>query len=76
MTVKPVTMYTVLCDRCGADAFEGCEFTAWSDEEQAIDVVRETGDWLTTDEGQWCESCVIWDEKKDAVVPLPPEVAP
>lgn len=31
MPVQEVTYYTVVCDRCEVDAFDGGEITAWSD---------------------------------------------
>lgn len=39
MGVKPVTYYTVECDRCGVDLLDGGEFGAYSDGGAVLDVV-------------------------------------
>ncbi len=64
MSVKEVTYYTVICDECGVSAFEGQEFTAWSDADGAIWAVAESLEW-SEDNGQhrcskhnpFCENC-------------------
>ena len=50
MSVKPVTMYTVVCDECGRDAFEGGEYVAWSEQDQALEMAREL-----VESGEWSE---------------------
>lgn len=64
MSVVPVTYYTVVCDGCGTDAFDGDDYSAWADEEQALEVFNagndDGGDWLATDDGKhWCPNCGI-----------------
>ena len=67
MSVQPVTMYRVTCDTCGQG--DDSEFYAWTDQDQALDVARES-EWLIRDDGQWCAGCVVWDEEKDEPVPI------
>ncbi len=70
---QTVTMYTVLSDRCGADAFEGAEITAWSSAESALEVLEWDLDWLVTRAGSWCGNCTTWDEEGDCLAPVPVE---
>ena len=70
--VEEVTMYRVVCDRCGKRD-ESDEYAAWADREQAI-YSAEASEWLIRDNGHWCWDCTIWDEEADEDVPNP--VAP
>lgn len=61
--------WTVLCDRCGLDAFKDGEFTAYSDSTTALDTVSEWNEWLSTEDGKhYCGDCVEWDEDRDELV--------
>lgn len=62
------TYWTVLCSRCGVDAFEGGEFSAYSDQESAVETVRERGDWLLEGGRHYCGECVVWDDDLDELV--------
>lgn len=65
--IKPVTMYTVLCDCCGKDAFEDCEQgVAWTDSSSAIQLAEESG-WETEDGKNYCEDCQHWTEEGERV---------
>jgi hypothetical protein len=68
VSVEAVTMYRVLCDRCGRRD-ESDDYYCWVDPDQALTVARES-EWLITDDGQWCPDCTTWDEEADEEVPL------
>jgi hypothetical protein len=44
--IKEVTYYQVICDKCGADAQEGSDYSAWADRETAR-IEPQASDWLT-----------------------------
>ena len=70
MAIAEVTMYRVICDRCGASAQDG-DFYAWATKDSAIDEATGS-DWLVNDDGHWCGDCTTWDEDADEEVPKPP----
>ena len=70
MAVEAVTMYRVLCDRCGKSDSDWSDYYAWLDADQAITVAHESG-WLIRDAHEWCPDCTTWDEEADEEVPLP-----
>ena len=51
-------MFTVICDGCGADAFEGQDIVAWSDRSSALEVA-DCSDWsvLRQDGRHLCTAC-------------------
>ena len=68
MAIEEVTMYRVLCDRCGQpDDDDDCY--AWVELDQALFVAREL-EWLVRDDGLWCPRCTTWDEEADEEVPI------
>lgn len=67
--IKPVTMYSVVCDRCGKtfiDEFNG--IGAWLDEgtakEQAMD-----SEWAEIGDKHYCPDCYGFDDELDEYVP-------
>jgi hypothetical protein len=80
MSTKPVTYWTVVCDRCGVDAFKDDEFSAYAAQADAAEVLTDMayndGGWLVVvgpdhTERHYCEGCTTWDEENDERVPLP-----
>lgn len=57
MAIKEVTMYTLLCDRCGADALEGHEFSAFTDPGHVLDIATDNG-WVEYEGKHYCDNCV------------------
>lgn len=71
--IREVTMYQVVCDRCGKCAQEESEHWAWADPDQAEDDA-EYGDWLILEtevggEAHYCEGCTMWNDDEDERVP-------
>ena len=69
MSVNEVTMYRVICDRCGESAQEG-DYWAWESVESAISEAS-ASDWLVNDDGHWCPDCTIWTDENDCEIPAP-----
>lgn len=68
--IKEVTMYTVVCDRCGKDNGEGGEFACWGDEFDAR-YDAESNDWNEIEGKDYCQDCVMWNEDESELVPKP-----
>ena len=67
--IKPVTMYSVVCDRCGkqfVDEFNG--IVAWLDEGTAKEQAMES-EWVEICDKHYCPECYEFDEELDEYVP-------
>lgn len=63
MATREVTYYRAVCDCCGEE-YEGDEFTAYADAEDAIDDALVGDEWKETKEGELlCSSC--WIDAED-----------
>lgn len=58
---KEIPMYTVICDRCGADASEESDYSGWNDKEYALDCATE-GDWVEDGDNHYCPDCYSYDD--------------
>ena len=67
--VKEVTMYTVICDNCGADSNEDGEYGGWSDKDYTIDCAHES-DWHIHEDGEkhYCPNCFIIGDDDEIVI--------
>ncbi len=70
--IKEVTMYTVVCDRCGKTADEGTDYSCWDEEFAARDVASEAG-WIEHNENDYCPGCVEWNADESELVPIAPK---
>ena len=67
--IKPVTMYSVICDRCGKtfiDEFNG--IVAWSDEGTAKEQALES-EWVEIEDKHYCPDCYEYNDELDEYVP-------
>ena len=67
--IKLVTMYSVVCDRCGkqfVDEFNG--IVAWLDEGTAKEQAMES-EWSEIGDKHYCTDCYEFDEELDEYVP-------
>ena len=67
--IKPVTMYSVVCDRCGKpfiDEFNG--IAAWLDEGTAKEQAMES-EWAEIGDKHYCPDCYEFDEELDDFIP-------
>ena len=72
--IKKVTMFTVLCDRCGKDACEGTDWSCW-DSPEAVRECSSEG-WENIDEKDYCPACLTWNEDESELIPKPEPVEP
>lgn len=65
--IKPVTMYSVVCDRCGK-TFEADDSVAWTDKQSARFYALES-EWKEIDNKHYCPDCYEFDDELDEYVP-------
>jgi hypothetical protein len=73
--IKEVTMYTVICDRCGKDASEDGG-SCWGSPEDAVEVACEDllllGTYMAIEGKHYCGDCVMWNDDESELIPKPP----
>ena len=65
--IKPVTMYSVVCDRCGK-AFEADGIIAWTDICSAREQAMES-EWVEIGDNHYCPDCYDFDDELYEYVP-------
>ena len=65
--IKPVTAYSVVCDRCG-NIFETDGCIAWTDKQSAIYYAL-ASEWKEIGDKQYCPDCYEFDDELDEYVP-------
>lgn len=60
-------MYTVICDRCGADAFAESEFSCWGDVDTAIDFAVDNSAYVVIDGKHYCPDCWTWNDEDELI---------
>ena len=68
MSLKEVTMYTVICDRCGKDQGKDNEIRAWDYPGFAVREALD-GFWIEHKGKHYCPACTEWDEDKGKYTP-------
>lgn len=66
--IKPVTMYSVICDRCGKTFGEDDGIIAWVDECTTREQAMES-EWIEIGDKQYCPDCYEFDDELDEYVP-------
>ena len=68
--IKELKIFTVICDNCGADAFEGTEHSGYSDEGFVKEEAIEDG-WKEEEEKHYCPKCYKYDDDDNLVIVKP-----
>ena len=66
--IKLVTMYSVVCDRCGKTFREGDTTITGADKKSAIGYALESG-WVEIGDKHYCPDCFKFDDELDEYVP-------
>ena len=66
--IKPVTMYSVICDRCGKIYDRDDSIIAWSDEGTAKEQALES-EWVEIEDKHYCPDCYEFNDELDEYVP-------
>jgi len=68
--IKEVTMYTVICDRCGKDVYSDCDtFSCTGSAKDAVDIALDEFDWYEIKEDHYCPDCVTWNADASELIP-------
>lgn len=65
--IKEAKIYTVICDNCKKDLFEGSEYAGYTSEKYTLDVAKEAG-WIEHNENNYCPDCYDWDDFDDIFI--------
>jgi len=67
--IKPIEMYTVICDRCGKDVCDtpDCDYSCFSTPEWVREVAS-NDDWQVINDKDYCPACYELDEETDEYV--------
>lgn len=57
--IQQVTVYAVVCDRCGKDHTEKTDFCGWNDRTYAENIAIESGWEKREDDEHICEDCQV-----------------
>lgn len=63
--IKPVTMYSIICDRCGRSLEDGA---IWSNTISAESYALDSK-WIKIGNKHYCPDCYEFDEELDEYVP-------
>ena len=66
--IKPVTMYSVVCDRCGKTFGEDDGIIAWTDICSAREQAMES-EWVEIGDNHYCPDCYEYDDELNEYVP-------
>lgn len=66
--IKPVTMYSVVCDRCGKTFGEDDGIAAWVDECTTREQAMES-EWIEIGDKHYSPDCYEFDNELDEYVP-------
>lgn len=66
--IKPIKMYSVVCDRCGKTFCEGDSIITGADKKSARGYARESG-WVEIGNKHYCPDCFKFDDELDEYVP-------
>ena len=66
--IKEITVYTVICDRCGKDSNSGEEHCGWSDKDIAFDIAVDYADFIEIDRKHYCSNCYFYDDDDNIIV--------
>jgi len=64
--IKEITMYTAICDNCGADICTGTDYGGWC--RDGIEVELDSQDWLTIDDKHYCSDCCTYDDDDNLIL--------
>ncbi len=73
--IKEVTMYTVICDNCGADVNKDQEYSCWGDRGYARDFAVDA-DWVEVDDKHYCDQCFSYDDGNLVIDELRKKIQP
>ena len=65
--IKPVEMFTIVCDNCGKDVNHGSEYSCWNDKNHLRDIACDS-DWQIVDDKHYCPNCFEFDYDDNLII--------
>jgi len=65
--IKEVKMFTVICDNCGRDSGDDCDYSCWNDESTALDNAK-IDDWIEHEGKNYCPHCYYIDDEDEIII--------
>lgn len=65
--IKPITVYTVICDGCGDDALKDARIDGYKNKEH-VDTVAKFYNWIEIAGMHYCPKCYVRNENGKIVV--------
>ena len=69
MSVREVTMYTIVCDRCGCDACHGDD--ELYEEPSLARAYYGCEGWGEIGGNDYCPECLMWNDDETELIPKP-----
>jgi hypothetical protein len=66
--IKTVKMYTVVCDNCKQDAFEGHEISCWNNKDFAEDIAIDAEGYIKDGDSHYCMTCAYYDDEDKLII--------
>jgi hypothetical protein len=67
---KEMTLFTIVCDRCGKDALANEDFSCLFELSDVREIAGDSG-WINIIDNDYCNNCWQWDESEDNQIPKP-----
>ena len=65
--IKEITMFTVICDNCGADSNDGNEYSCYGDSGYAHECAMDSN-WISEGDKDYCPDCFTYDDDDNLVI--------
>lgn len=66
--IKEITVYTVICDRCGKDSNDNGEHVGWVGKQNAIDIAIDYNYFIDVDGKHYCDDCYYYDDEDNLII--------
>jgi len=66
--IQEVTMYTVVCDNCGEDAFTDSDFSCWCDQQVAEEFAKDDWGYIEHEGKHYCPKCYEYDDDDNLII--------
>ena len=66
--IKEIICYTVICDRCGTNYYDGSCTVGYTDAEISLDEAIDEGNWKEIEEKHYCLMCYDYDDNDNLIV--------
>ena len=69
--IRPITIYTVICDRCGKDVNQDEEYLGWKDSGYAVECAVDSYEWIELNGKHYCDDCWEWNDEDEVTITSP-----